>query len=149
MFDEFFIIFTDYTGEVERTVKKEERDKDPILFGVVHHPDKTNMPTNRMYFIADWVDEYCDLTLEELCMQYEGDMKRGILHTNEIPTTLEDLKKVFETIDEEETIKSVETIEATRGTVEDEPKPKAKAKSKSTTTKSKTTKPQSTKTVKK
>jgi hypothetical protein len=63
-FDEFIIVFTDYTGEVERTVKKEERDKDPILFGIIHHPSNDKMPTNRFYFIADWVDEYCDLTLE-------------------------------------------------------------------------------------
>ena len=110
LFDEFFIIFTDYTGEVERTVKKEERDKDPILFGVVHHPDKTNMPTNRMYFIADWVDEYCDLTLEELCMQYEGNMKRGITHTNKIPTTLEELKEMFEIQESESKIRTIDEI---------------------------------------
>lgn len=114
-FDEFFIVFTDYTGEAERTVEKEKRDKDPILFGCIHHPDKDKVPTNRMYFIADWVDEYCDLTLEELCMQYEGNMRTGILHNNEIPTTLEELKKVFETQEDESEIKSIETIRSIRG----------------------------------
>lgn len=107
-FDEFFIVFTDYTGEAERTVAKEKRDKDPILFGVIHHPEKDNMPTNRMYFIADWVDEYCDLTLEELCLQYEGDMKRGIRHLNNIPKTLEELKEAFELQENEATMKPVE-----------------------------------------
>ena len=103
-FDEFFIVFTDYTGEAERTVEKEKRDKDPILFGVVHHPNKDKVPTNRMYFIADWVDEYCDLTLEELCLQYQGDMKRGITHKNKIPTTLEELKEIFEKQEKESEI---------------------------------------------
>ena len=106
-FDEFFIVFTDYTGEAERTVQKEKRDKDPILFGVIHHPDKKDVLTNRMYFIADWVDEYCDLTLEELCMQYEGDMKRGITHINKIPETLDELKAAFESQENEEEIKGI------------------------------------------
>ncbi len=36
------------------------REKDPILFGITdRHPD-------RLYFIADWVDEFCDLTLSQL-----------------------------------------------------------------------------------
>lgn len=95
-FDEFFVVFTDYTGEAERTVEKEKRDKDPILFGVIHHPNKDRALTNRFYFIADWVDEYCDLTLEELCMQYEGSRKQGIKRTHSIPTTIEELKAAFE-----------------------------------------------------
>lgn len=111
-FDEFFIVFTDYTGEAERTVEKEKRDKDPILFGTIHHPDKKNVPTNRMYFIADWVDEYCDLTLEELCLQYEGDMKRGIKHTNKIPTTLEELKEAFQMQEKDSSIKLINEMDA-------------------------------------
>ena len=95
-FDEFLILFTDYTGEAERTISKEKRDKDPILFGCIHHPTKDKVITNRMYFIADWVDEYCDLTLEELVMQYEGNMKRGLKHVNKIPSNLKELKEVFD-----------------------------------------------------
>ena len=116
-FDEFFIIFTDYTGEAERTVEKELRDKDPILFGVIHHPDKKDVPTNRMYFIADWVDNYCDLTLEELCMQYEGDMKKGITHINKIPTTLEELKEIFEARDNEDTYKPVKPSKSSSSSI--------------------------------
>ena len=114
LFDEFFIIFTDYTGEAERTVQKEKRDKDPILFGVIHHPEKTNVPTNRFYFIADWVDEYCDLTLEELCLQYDGNMKRGIRHINKIPTTLDELKAAFETQETESNIKTTAELDSER-----------------------------------
>ena len=113
-FDEFFIIFTDYTGEAERTVQKEKRDKDPILFGVIHHPEKDNVPTNRFYFIADWVDEYCDLTLEELCMQYNGTMKRDIRHINKIPTSLEELKATFESQNNEYKIKSIDELDKER-----------------------------------
>jgi hypothetical protein len=109
-FDEFFIVFTDYTGEAERIVAKEKRDKDPILFGVLHHPDKKDVPTNRMYFIADWVDEYCDLTLEELCIQYEGNVRSGFIHEHKIPENIEELKQVFELQESESTIKTVDEI---------------------------------------
>ena len=131
-FDEFFIIFTDYTGEAERTVEKEKRDKDPILLGCIHHPNKDKMPTNRMYFIADWVDEYCDLTLEELCLQYEGNMRRGIKHTNTIPTTLEELKNAFEAQEKESSIKSIDELDSERKETSE-----SSTKAKKTTTKGK------------
>jgi hypothetical protein len=115
-FDEFFIVFTDYTGEAERTVEKEKRDKDPILFGVIHHPNKDRALTNRMYFIADWVDEYCDLTLEELCLQYEGSRKQGIKREHKIPTSLDELKAAFEAQEHEPVIeinRALDTITLT------------------------------------
>jgi hypothetical protein len=33
--------------------------RDPILFGYIKE-------TDRLYFIADWEDEYCDLTFDEI-----------------------------------------------------------------------------------
>lgn len=33
--------------------------KDPILFGVMEH-------SRKLYYIGDWKDEYCDLTLEDM-----------------------------------------------------------------------------------
>lgn len=96
LFDEFFIVFTDYTGEAERTVEKEKRDKDPILFGVIHHPNRDRVPTNRLYYIADWVDEYCDLTLEELCKQFKAkDSKKSIMYINSIPKDIKEIKEAF------------------------------------------------------
>jgi hypothetical protein len=41
------------------TKEEEEAKKDPILFGV-------NSFSRRLYFIGDWVDQYCDLTLTKL-----------------------------------------------------------------------------------
>lgn len=35
-----------------------EEQKDPILFGVISG-------SRKLYYIADWIDEYCDLTLEQ------------------------------------------------------------------------------------
>ena len=95
IFDDFYIVFTDYTGEAERTVEKEKRDKDPIVFGVIYHTNKDRVPTNRLYYIADWTDEYCDLTLDELCKQYKSKNNKNILINNLITNNKNDLKMVF------------------------------------------------------
>jgi len=72
IFDQFYIVFTDYTGEIERQVQKERRDKDPILFGSFQKNTSTDdfhrqeiVMSDRFYFLGDWVDEYCDLTMDK------------------------------------------------------------------------------------
>lgn len=48
-----------------KTTAQKIREKDPILFGMVAtHPD-------RLYVIADWIDELCHLTVSELLMHPE------------------------------------------------------------------------------
>ena len=39
-------------------VKEEDKKRDPILFGVI-------AGSNKLYYITDWVDDYCNLTLDE------------------------------------------------------------------------------------
>lgn len=64
-FDRLVVMFTDYTDEVGQQVAKDNRDKDPILFGVFLD-ETSDYVMERMYFLADWEDEYCDLTLDKL-----------------------------------------------------------------------------------
>lgn len=60
IFDEFVIAYVDYSEEEVKSTKQKIREKDPILFGkLATQPDK-------YYFIIDWVDEYCDLTLDQI-----------------------------------------------------------------------------------
>ena len=66
IFDEFYVVFTDYTGEKRSKVEKERRQKDPILFGNIFIDGKVSP---KMYYIGDWVDEYCDLTLDKMVTQ--------------------------------------------------------------------------------
>lgn len=73
IFDELYVVFTDYTGKEERKVEKERRDKDPILFGVFKNDGNV---ADRFYFLGDWVDEYCDLTLDKMVEQYKN--KKGV-----------------------------------------------------------------------
>ena len=88
LFDEFYVVFTDYTGREERKVEKERRDKDPILFGVFKN--QTNV-ADRFYFLGDWVDEYCDLTLDKMVEQYKEKNGFSPVVKTEVPQTSEEL----------------------------------------------------------
>ena len=41
------------------TKKEKEIKKDPILFGVIKK-------SRKLYYVADWKDEVCDLTLDKM-----------------------------------------------------------------------------------
>lgn len=59
IFDNYVILYYDKDGKIyKETAKEKAKRKDPILFGVI-------AGSNKLYYIADWEDEYCDLTLEK------------------------------------------------------------------------------------
>ncbi|MFA6325367.1 MAG: hypothetical protein WCX46_04045 [Candidatus Paceibacterota bacterium] len=59
VFSEYVILHYDPKKENTQLTKKEvERKKDPILFGIIKG-------SRNFYFLGDWVDEYCNLTLKE------------------------------------------------------------------------------------
>lgn len=64
LFDEIYIVYTDYTGKIERQIKAEDQVRDPIAFGAFRSDDG-HIWNHRFYFIIDWEDEYCDLTLDK------------------------------------------------------------------------------------
>lgn len=59
IFDQMWVLYLDYTKEQIKSTKEKIREKDPILFGSFSYDP------NRLYFIADWIDEHCDLTLSK------------------------------------------------------------------------------------
>ena len=64
IFDNYVILHYDPNGKsyaqtVEERRKEVEKAKDPILFGVIAGSDK-------LYYIGDWDDEYCNLRLENV-----------------------------------------------------------------------------------
>ena len=65
LFDEFYILYTDYTGKEEKRIKAEKRTTDPILFGVFIEPNE-RLCCDRFYYLGDWEDEFCDLTLDKM-----------------------------------------------------------------------------------
>lgn len=97
LFDAYYVVFTDYTGKVERQVEKERRDRDPILFGVFRSKTRHSV-VDRFYYLGDWVDDYCDLTLEKMVgeMQEEG---RDIKKTIKMPKTIDELRDCLDEMD--------------------------------------------------
>lgn len=60
VFDNYVILhFDPMNNSTNLTEKEKEKPKDPILFGVIKN-------SRKLYFIGDWIDEYCDLTLEKM-----------------------------------------------------------------------------------
>ena len=68
VFDNYVVLHYDYNG---KAVEKTKKEKDPILFGVIKD-------SNKLYYIGDWIDEYCDLTLDVIIKTI------GSEHVNEI-----------------------------------------------------------------
>ena len=63
IFDNYVILHYDpekksYQQTLEEKKREYQKRRDPILFGVIQGSDK-------LYYITDWVDEYCDLTLDK------------------------------------------------------------------------------------
>ena len=59
VFDNYVVMHYDPKGEHHAETKKEEaKRKDPIIFGVI-------AGSRKLYYITDWIDEYCDLTLDK------------------------------------------------------------------------------------
>ena len=60
IFDNFVVLHYDPNKKSwAETQAQKDRRKDPILFGVIRG-------SRKLYYIADWVDEYCDLTLDHI-----------------------------------------------------------------------------------
>lgn len=63
VFDNYVIMYYDperksYKQTKEELEKERQKKADPILFGVISG-------INALYYICDWIDEYCDLNLTE------------------------------------------------------------------------------------
>lgn len=101
IFDKMYVVFTDYTGNIERTVEKERRDKDPILFGTFQ---KNTNPTNkremiindRFYYLGDWKDDFCDLTMDKF-LKKVGKEK---LHKIGLPKNEKQILKELQRLDD-------------------------------------------------
>ena len=60
VFDSYWILYTAQLGEEKSKTNLEKiKEKDPILFG------RFEFQPNTFYFIIDWIDEFCDLTLDK------------------------------------------------------------------------------------
>ena len=88
--DNLYEVFTDYTKKEQRKIAKERREKDPIIFGALKKDGKV---LDRLYYICDWVDEYCDLTLDKLVNEYAS-KKDGKSIVHKVPNVVNDVKEL-------------------------------------------------------
>jgi len=63
VFDNYCVLYYDPNVKSYKLTKEEKdeirrKKSDPILFGMIND-------SHNLYYIADWIDDYCDLTLEE------------------------------------------------------------------------------------
>lgn len=100
IFDKFYVVFTDYTGKVERKVEQTRKEKDPILFGTFQEV-KNRMISDRFYFLGDWIDEYCDLTLDKMVSETKEKSNKNIEMTISTPTQIAELKEQIKQFDDE------------------------------------------------
>lgn len=63
LFTELYVLYTDYSDTSGKRVEAEKRSTDPILFGVFMNQE-SRVCVDRFYVLGDWIDPYCDLTLE-------------------------------------------------------------------------------------
>lgn len=78
IFDNYVVLHYDPDGKgSELTQQEKAAKKDPILFGVM-------AGSTRLYFIGDWIDEYCDLTFDKLVDQLGSDA----ITANDISATI-------------------------------------------------------------
>lgn len=85
IFDRLYICFTDYTDKHAKKVAKERREKDPILFGAFldKEDEKTENKVyveDRLFFIADWIEDNCELTLEEMVRDVKNKSEKDITY---------------------------------------------------------------------
>ena len=65
-----FVIYHYYEEAIEKKVEKKQKItptekaklRDPVIFGIIRE-------TDRLYFVDDWEDEFCDLTFEDIVDQ--------------------------------------------------------------------------------
>ena len=98
IFTDYVILTTDYTKEITKTVDAINRSKDPIIFGVFYEnagndPRTRRIINDRFYYIGDWVDEFCDLTLDQFVKALsQNDSSKEYVHELSVPENIEELK---------------------------------------------------------
>lgn len=69
VFQDFWVVYVDYSDDQDSALTEQEKqqrkkNRDPIIFGTFEKPEKATL--DKMYFVCDWTDEYCDLTLDKM-----------------------------------------------------------------------------------
>ena len=99
LFDKLYVVFTDYTGKIEKqAIQERKKEKDPILFGTFQ--DKSNrVIIDRFYFLGDWEDEYCDLTLDKMVSEMKSIVDKDVIRKISTPSSLDEIKEQLKSLE--------------------------------------------------
>ena len=97
IFSQMYVLYTDYTGREERKVEKERRNRDPILFGTFQDRNIQAI-VERFYVLGDWVDEYCDLTLDKMVAEMKQITGTDITKKISTPANLSELRNQLDNL---------------------------------------------------
>ena len=95
IFDKYVVVFNDTTNFMENSKVKEEVERvrkearDPIVFGCFYNEvtisgNKVKQPGDKLYFITEWEDEDCNISLSEIIeksIEYKGEWEDIELET--------------------------------------------------------------------
>jgi hypothetical protein len=91
-------VFTDYTGKTRKQVEKERQAKDPIVFGAFLNEESRTV-IDRFYYLGDWEDEYCNLTLDKMVNETKDKRCVNIEIRIKTPENLDELKRQLEALE--------------------------------------------------
>ena len=86
-FDNWVVLHYDPDGIALKSIKEEEKRRDPILFGMIEG-------SNRFYYVADWVTKKDDVTLDKILGILGKKSANTVVHTERIRTEDEDNNEV-------------------------------------------------------
>lgn len=98
LFTSYWVLYTDYSSTAAEEKKKRamvdkaKMSHDPILFGVQLDEEVRTM-NERYYFLGDWIDEYCDLTLEKFLDGMKNAGKENVSHKVVVPVNLAQMRQ--------------------------------------------------------
>lgn len=98
IFDEIYVVFTDYAGKTRKQVARERQAKDPIVFGAFLNEESRTV-IDRFYYLGDWEDEYCNLTLDKMVNETKEKKGVDIEQTIKTPEDLAELKQQLDTLE--------------------------------------------------
>ena len=113
LFDQIYIIFTDYSDETKQREHQKKVERDPIMIGCVVKESTYGKKyfSEHMWFICDWIDQYCELTLSKLVEKISKDVSGDIVYDAVIPDTQDKLLSAITATEQEETeIKTTENF---------------------------------------
>ena len=93
LFDQMYVLYTDI--QARKNVKSKQKRNKKTLFYLEHSRIEKKVCIDRFYYLGDWIDEFCDLTLDKMINETEK-LGRNIVRTITTPKDVEELREYID-----------------------------------------------------